>query len=202
MFHVKLESLTDDPVKLGRLSRYEAMLRERAVPVGLVARSDRDRLVERHIGDSLRALPALPDGPAAVADLGSGAGLPGIPIAIARPDLDFALIESRSRKAAFLEWVVDGLGLPNVRVVHARIEDVNDRFAACLARALAEPVAAWRLALCVLRPTGALIYFGGASWTGDKEDRLGDVGATVQSVSWGDDSGAGPIVVLRRADLE
>jgi 16S rRNA (guanine527-N7)-methyltransferase len=202
MFHVKLESLGLPADAISRLTRYEGMLRERAIPLGIVAASDRDRLVERHIRDSLRALPALPEVLAAAADLGSGAGLPGIPVAIARPDLEVALVESRARKAGFLEWAVEALGLPNARVVHARIEQIDERFAVCMARALAGAPAAWALARRLLQRDGRLLYFAGSSWSDEEATRLREAGARVQSITWGDDPEAGPIVVMRSTDLE
>jgi 16S rRNA (guanine527-N7)-methyltransferase len=202
MFHVKLEGLGLGPDALRALGRYEAMLHDRAVPLGFVAASDRDRLVERHISDSLRALAVLPTGPAAVADLGSGAGLPGVPIAIARPDLQVSLVESRARKVAFLEWVVDQLALPNARVVSSRVEDVVQRFEACTARALAAPEPTWAMARRLLAPSGILVYFGGESWSEDQAQRLVAQEAVVESVRWDGGERGGPIVVMRQADLE
>ncbi len=202
MFHVKLESLGLGPDAITGLTRYEAILRERGIPLGLVAASDRNRLVERHIRDSLRALPALSEAPGAAADLGSGAGLPGIPVAIARPDLEVTLVESRARRAGFLEWAVGELGLPNARVVHARIERIEELFALCMARALAAAPTAWALSQRLLQPGGSLVYFAGSSWNAEEATRLSEAGARVQSVTWDGGPEAGPIVVMRSADLE
>jgi 16S rRNA (guanine527-N7)-methyltransferase len=120
-------------------------------------------LEERHIADSLRAVRAL--GRASRAhDLGSGAGLPGVPLAIALPGTAFTLIEPARKRAAFLELVIDELGLSNARVVVARAEDVGVVADVCVARALAPLERAWSLARPLLEPGGCLVYFAGESF--------------------------------------
>ena len=151
-----------------QLHAYEQALSHRGVELGVVAESDRDRLWERHIMDSLRALACLRAGDVEVADLGSGGGLPGIPVAIARPTIQMTLVEARQRRVAFLEWIVETLSLPNVKVLASRIEDVSRTFAACLARALADPAGSWRLAEPLLRPGGRLVYFAGRGLAADR----------------------------------
>src|SRR5437867_12261122 len=100
------------PPQLDLLLAYQELLRERGIPLGLVSAGDRDRLWERHIVDSLRGSSCIPGRQGGkVADLGSGGGLPGIPIAIARPDLLVHLVEGRARRAAFLELAVAHLGI-------------------------------------------------------------------------------------------
>jgi len=93
-----------------------------------------EEAVERHYCESIFAARHLPEGPASVADVGSGAGFPGIPIAIVRPDCSVALIESHRRKAAFLKEA--SRDLPNVRVVAQRAEDVAERFGWVVSRAV------------------------------------------------------------------
>ena len=143
------------------LDRFEDLLRERAVPLGLIAESDRDRLGERHIRDSLRAASVLHTGDALLADIGPGAGLPGLVIAIARPEIQVVLIERKQRAVAFLELAVARLRLENVEVRHARVEDVDLRADVATARAFASLEATWEAAVRVLRPGGRLIYFAG-----------------------------------------
>src|ERR1700716_2133171 len=105
---------------------------------GLVARPDR-ALVE----DSLVLLDFLPPGPLRVIDVGSGGGLPGLPLRLARPDLALTLLEANQRKAAFLVQAVATLGLANVEVVAPRAEDAGhaerhrESYDFALARALA-----------------------------------------------------------------
>ena len=84
-------------------------------------RSPRE-VVDRHLLDSLAVAQTLPDEPALVVDLGSGAGFPGLPLAILRTDLRFALVEVRRRRASFLNEVRRTLRLPNVEVMEQRAE--------------------------------------------------------------------------------
>lgn len=156
-----------DPDQLRRLRAYAALLRDRAVVLGLLSEGDRGRVWERHVQDSLRAVAALAGElrEGVVVDLGSGAGLPGIPVAVALPDREITLLEPRSRAVAFLELVVERLGLANVRVWKARAEDAAReglRAGAVLARAVAPAPRAWRMAAPLLQPQGGLVYFAGA----------------------------------------
>jgi 16S rRNA (guanine527-N7)-methyltransferase len=88
--------------------------------MNLTAIRDREQQFTKHVLDSLSVLPYLHG--ARVADVGSGAGFPGIPLAIVAPAVHFALIESTGKKCRFLEHVRDSLGLSNVEVVQARAE--------------------------------------------------------------------------------
>jgi len=90
--------------------------------------------VERHYCESVFLACHLPEGPVSVADVGSGAGFPGIPIAIMRPDCAVSLIESHQRKAVFLREATRELA--NVRVVAKRAEDVVERFDWVVSRAV------------------------------------------------------------------
>jgi 16S rRNA (guanine527-N7)-methyltransferase len=152
--------------QIAALHQYELILRERAVPHGLVSRGDATRLWDRHILDSLRAVACLgagcPEG--ALADLGSGAGLPGIPVAIALPGAHMTLVEPRVRRAAFLEMAAEELGLSNVVVDPRRAEQARLQVDGCLARALAVPAVTWRLAKPLLKRGGRLVYFAGGSF--------------------------------------
>ncbi len=94
--------------------------RYRSAPI---SRSDAARIRERHTLDSLRAVPVV-EGADEAADLGSGAGLPGVVVAIALPRVRMLLIERRPQRAAFLELAVEELGLSNAAVFAGRVEDV------------------------------------------------------------------------------
>jgi len=101
---------------------------------------------------------------ASVADIGSGAGIPGIPLAITLPASQFSLIEPRRARVAFLEAVVDDLRLSNVAVLPARAEDLGGRFQVCVARAFSSAPVSWKAAERLLAPGGILVYWGGESF--------------------------------------
>ncbi len=105
--------------------------------VNLTAIRDRDEMVTAHIDDSLSALPLLRG--KRVLDVGTGAGFPGLPLAIAEPDREFHLIDSNNKKIQFVQHVAGLLGLENVTAVKARAEDYAPgyRFDTVIARALA-----------------------------------------------------------------
>jgi 16S rRNA (guanine527-N7)-methyltransferase len=193
VFHVKHEGWTLTPKSRARLDRYEELLETRAVPAGLVARADVSDLRERHIDDSLRGAPLLP-AKSEIADLGSGAGLPGIPLAIALPDVRFTLVDSRRSRIAFLELVVDELGLPNVSVLASRAEEVPPGFDVCVARGFAGAAASWEAAERLLRPGGRLLYWAGSSFD------VGDLPEGALLVGLGDPTleSGGPIVIMAR----
>ena len=90
--------------------------------------------IERNYGESLFLGRHLPPGALRVCDIGSGAGFPGIPVAVLRPDCEVTLIESHQRKAVFLKEA--SRGLPNVRVLACRAEEVRGRFDFAISRAV------------------------------------------------------------------
>ncbi len=93
----------------------------RQAPLALVSHRDRERLISRHMTPSLATLPLLPK-QGRVLDMGSGGGFPAIPLAIARPDIEFALVDSTRKKTKFLSECALELGLRNVQVVWDRFE--------------------------------------------------------------------------------
>lgn len=111
---------------IDRARTYTQQLAAHGEELGLVGPSEYPRLWTRHIVNSVLLAPLLRG---SVGDIGSGAGLPGIPLAIARPDVTFTLIEPMERRTDWLTQQVELLGLENVTVVRARAEDVLDDFA-------------------------------------------------------------------------
>ena len=120
-----------------QLEKYVALLQKWNKAINLVGKSTESEIWERHIADSLQLLPLIPESTPALADLGSGAGLPGMVLAIARPDIYVTLIEQDQRKAAFLQEVSSLLALKNTRILNLDIHKVTDRFPLITARALA-----------------------------------------------------------------
>jgi 16S rRNA G527 N7-methylase RsmG len=112
---------------------YELMLRWNKT-INLTRIEGVEEAVDRHYAESLFLGSHLPPGPLSIADVGSGAGFPGIPIAILRPEVSVSLIESHQRKAVFLKEATRGL--PNVTVISKRAEDVVQKFDWVISRAV------------------------------------------------------------------
>ncbi len=124
-----------------RLARFAEMLADENTRQNLVSDASLNQIWQRHILDSLQLLTHVSRGTSAGGpwlDLGSGAGLPGLPLAIAAPEIDIWLIESRKRRIEWLELAAAGLGLTNCRIVGSRLELVETCKAAVIsARAFA-----------------------------------------------------------------
>jgi 16S rRNA (guanine527-N7)-methyltransferase len=120
---VATEGLSLPPEAPQRLEAYLDLLLKWNRVYNLTAIRERERMVTHHLNDSLAVLPHLPDRPGlSVLDVGSGAGLPGIPLAIARPRWRVTLLESSHKKASFLRQAAIELGISNVEVVGERVE--------------------------------------------------------------------------------
>jgi 16S rRNA (guanine527-N7)-methyltransferase len=136
-----------------------------AEPASITAVRDPAEAVEAHVADSLDGLAATPlDAPAVLADLGSGAGFPGLVLAVARPAAAVALVESVGRKAAFLRAAAGAMGLGNVTVVQARAESWRAGLGAhdvVTARALAPLPVLVEYAASLLREGGHLVAWKG-----------------------------------------
>lgn len=131
-----LRDLGLSPAMLSPLAGYVAAVERDADRLGLVSEAGVEEFVGRHVAESLLFAAVVP--PVAGArwvDVGSGAGLPGIPLAIAYPETSFTLVEPQQRRAGFLELTVEDLGLDNVVVEARRIQQVRDRFDVAVTRA-------------------------------------------------------------------
>jgi 16S rRNA (guanine527-N7)-methyltransferase len=215
MFHVK-QPMSPDAHEAAQTvfgeqyplaERYAALLASSGVERGLIGPREGDRLWERHLLNSAVLAELLPQG-CRVLDVGSGAGLPGIPLALARPDLSIVLLEPMARRVAWLREVVASLGL-TVEVHRGRAEDpvvrgelggndvVTARAVAPLGR-----LASWSLPL--VAPGGRLLAIKGA---GADEEVSRDVvavqaagGAVVEIVQCGVTIAQPPttVIVVRR----
>ena len=138
-------SLSDSQLHLLEL-HYQLLLRWNQ-KLNLTRIIDLQEAVQLHYCESLYLAEFLPKNPLKIVDVGSGAGFPGIPIAIYRPDCVVDLVESHQRKAVFLTEAVRQLGLSNVRVIAKRAEDLTERYDWLVSRAVRpEDVLALRLA--------------------------------------------------------
>jgi 16S rRNA (guanine527-N7)-methyltransferase len=128
--------------QLDQFARYLDLLTVGNERMNLTRITDRHAAEVQHVGDSLTLLGYLPAGAFRLADVGSGGGVPGIPLAIARPDAQVVLIESTRKKAVFLRQTAEALELKNVTVLDSRVEDVGqgmhrERFDVVVVRAVA-----------------------------------------------------------------
>ena len=158
------------------IKRYVDILANRGIDWGLIGPRERERLWERHILNSVVLEPFIPVN-ASVVDVGSGAGLPGIPLAIARPDLMVVLVESLLRRSVFLSEVVAELGLSDrVEVVRSRSEDFRGSFDVVVARAVAPLTRLIGWTKHLFLPDGQLLALKGASAADEVEAAAGLLG--------------------------
>ena len=150
--------------RLALAERYTELLATEGVLRGLIGPREAPRLWERHVLNSAVLAEAVPDG-ASVCDIGTGAGLPGLVLAIARPDLAVTLVEPLLRRTTFLDEVVAELELGHVTVVRGRAEDLHGTatFDVVTSRAVAplERLLGWSMPL--VSPTGATVAMKGRS---------------------------------------
>ncbi len=128
--------------EIQQLSQYIALLHKWNGAYNLTAVRDPEEMVKKHVMDSLSVLPILDkefagQGEVSIADIGSGAGLPGIPLAIARPEWSVTLIDSNGKKAGFLNNAKHALGLKNIVVINARAEAIKQTYNNIICRAFA-----------------------------------------------------------------
>lgn len=162
--HIELEA-----GELEQLATHLDLLLEANERVNLTAIKEPAEAWVRHVADSLSLVPFLGEtGARAVVDLGSGGGFPGVPLAIAMPQVRFTLVESVGKKTRFLQEVVDRLGLSNVNVRQARAEDLaeykggqRESFDAVVCRAVGALAGLVELSLPLVRVDGWLLAIKG-----------------------------------------
>ncbi|HRC61840.1 MAG TPA: 16S rRNA (guanine(527)-N(7))-methyltransferase RsmG [Dehalococcoidia bacterium] len=178
-----------DDVALDRFERYLTLLLEWRERAGLTSISDPLTIQQRHFVESVALLVALRGGGllhdegGKIADLGTGAGFPGLPMRIVDPTLQLTLIESSSRRCRFLETVVDALHLDGVAVIQARAEEAGHDpvlragFDLVVARALAALPILVEYALPLLREGGILAAPKGSRGASELEAAAGAIAA-------------------------
>lgn len=145
------------------IRQYVDILASRGVDWGLIGPREIGRLWERHILNSIALESLIPEG-CRVADVGSGAGLPGIPLAILRPDLEMTLIEPMLRRSNFLTEAIDELGLDDrVSVVRGRAEDADLHVDVVVSRAVAKLATLINWTADLIVDSGSLLALKGQS---------------------------------------
>ncbi len=156
-------TLTDSQYQ--QLDLFYNLLIEKNKVMNLTAITDFDEVIVKHFADSLSICKVLPDEINTVCDLGTGAGFPGIPMAIAYPSIQFTLIDSLNKRIKFLQEVVDALGLTNVTLIHARAEEAGrnklyrEQFDLVVSRAVANIATLSEYCLPLVKLGGYFISF-------------------------------------------
>lgn len=151
-----------NPAQCADLLRYLELMRKWNRTYNLTAIADPDQMFTHHLLDSLTVLPHVGAGP--LLDVGSGAGLPGIPLAVARPDLAITTLDASQKKCGFMQQAAIELKLANLRVMHGRVEDFQapEGFAAIISRAFSDLNDFVRLTRQLLRRDGRWLAMKGA----------------------------------------
>jgi 16S rRNA (guanine527-N7)-methyltransferase len=125
VLHTILPKFTYDNINYMNFEQYEQLLIQHNDEFGLLGPKELDKIYNRHIYNSLNLLPLIDKSTKTIVDIGSGAGLPGIPLAIALPDIRFILVEPKLKRVKFLELVKQELKLTNVEIVKKSIQEVK-----------------------------------------------------------------------------
>ena len=166
-FHVKPEALIEaraaelglrlSPAQVDRLIRFEGWLRDEALPAGAIGPHEGPRVLARHVLDSLAVCRGWEEPPASVVDVGSGAGLPGIPLAIVWPGCQVVLLERSGRRARLLRRAIRVLGLENALVEEGDVGSAPGGREAAVMRGVFPPEEAIPLLDGLLSPAGTAV---------------------------------------------
>lgn len=182
-----------DDGKIDRLDRFARLLVETNKVLNLTRITQPEQIVTSHYLDSLSCLTAVKiKEKATLLDIGTGAGFPGIPIKIARPDLDITLMDSSGKKLKFIDDAISTLGLSTIRTIHSRAEEAGrnlahrEKYDIAIARALADMKALVELCLPLVKVGGSLI--AQKSDASDEEidfarPIIGQLGGSIEKVS-------------------
>lgn len=145
------------PEREAEAQAYAEFLKGPGIERGLIGPREAERIWERHILNCIPVSTLMREG-ASVLDIGSGAGLPGVVIALARPDLKVTLLEPLQRRVAFLEEAVAGLG---VDVLRGKAESLKGQYDYVTARAVAPLSKLWEISKHLIKPGGSLLAMKG-----------------------------------------
>lgn len=180
-----LESGELTPAQLSQFSKYIDLLVKWNARMNLTAIREPEQIVPRHFGESLftaRHLFPQADATATLADVGSGAGFPGLPIAIARPGVRVTLIEGHGKKAVFLREVVRSLALENAAVIAKRAEQVEERFEVVTFRAVENFASILPISAGLVAARGRLAALIGSLQVEEIKHVIGDYWSNVETV--------------------
>lgn len=165
---LKKLDITDPETKAEKMLDYLESILEANRKVNLTAITDRQEAIRKHLIDSLSCAGIAEfRGRATAVDLGTGGGFPGVPLAIAFPEMGFSLIDSQEKKLRIIEDICEKLGIDNVEVFHGRAEDLareedhRDYYDICLSRAVANMQTLCELCLPFVRKGGHFIAYKG-----------------------------------------
>ena len=183
------------PERLDEIAAYAHFLTTAGIERGLIGPREGERIWERHIFNCLPVTQLLPQG-ASLFDIGSGAGLPGIVIALARPDLSVTLIEPLERRVAFLTEAVAGLNLEinKIEVIRGLAQDVKKSADFVTARAVAPLEKLKKMSWHMVKTGGSLLAMKGESASTEME---GVKGATLHEITL-EGIGLGRIVAIKK----
>ncbi len=175
------------PAQAEQFVRYDALLREWNARINLTRITDPANVLALHFLDSLSALPLIQPrtqttpSPVRLLDVGSGAGLPGIPLKIALPALDVTLLDGTAKKLDFCRAVIAALGLSSIRTLHGRAEDIarlpthREQYDVVIARAVAPLPTLVEYLLPLARVGGLCIAMKGSNAAAETEQALGAI---------------------------
>lgn len=168
---------------------YKTLLQDWNTRINLTAITEDSEIMIKHFADSLSILPLLREkGGQTLVDVGTGAGFPGLPVAICCPEMSVTLVDSLEKRVRFLREVAEKLGLRNVKCVHARAEELGrtpeyrENFDFAVARAVASMPVLLEYCLPLVKVGGAFIAMKGANAEEEVFDKaLSELGGTVRT---------------------
>lgn len=205
--HADRLGVTLDAEAVARFKRYRDLLLAANERFNLTRITDPDDVEVRLFADSLSLLPHVPDQASRLLDIGSGGGVPGLALAIARPDLSMTLLDATAKKTRFLTETADALGLLNVAAIQGRAEEIardrnhRERYDAVTARAVARLVTLVELTLPFLRVGGLAILPKGSAASQELDEAryaIGLLGGRARPLIETDIEGTTLVVVDKR----